>query len=67
METLLFRLRRKDAPRIIWIDAIRINQNNATERNLQVSKMPDIYKKASEVLIWLGEDREYGEMVFDFL
>ncbi|KAK3718131.1 hypothetical protein LTR37_005246 [Vermiconidia calcicola] len=42
-----------DAP--VWIDAICINQGDSQEKNLQVSKMDEIYTKASMVVAWLGE------------
>lgn len=40
--------------RWIWIDAICINQNSISERNVQVPLMKDIYSKASTVHVWLG-------------
>lgn len=40
----------------LWVDAICINQNNTAERNSQVSLMGEIYSKASEVIVWLGEE-----------
>ena len=52
----LRRLRDTSAVRMIWIDALCINQENVDERNQQVRLMGDIYRKASEVLIWLGDD-----------
>ena len=52
----LRRLRSPDAVRMIWIDALCINQANVDERNQQVMLMGHIYKNASEVLIWLGDD-----------
>jgi Heterokaryon incompatibility protein (HET) len=39
--------------RYIWIDAICINQEDIEERNQQVSIMPEIYRKAERVLVWL--------------
>lgn len=51
----LRRLRTKDNIRIIWIDAICINQSNLTERNHQVQVMREIYSQARGVIIWLGE------------
>ena len=51
----LRRLRRGVEPRWLWIDAICIDQNNATERGQQVAIMGEIYKRANVVLIWLGE------------
>ncbi|KAJ4244781.1 hypothetical protein NW762_014358 [Fusarium torreyae] len=46
------RLRRK--PRVLWIDALCINQNSNAEKSRQVPLMGDIYESASRVLIWLG-------------
>ncbi|KIW89808.1 uncharacterized protein Z519_09237 [Cladophialophora bantiana CBS 173.52] len=48
-------LRLADAPRVIWIDSICINQADILEKNSQVQLMPLIYEKASNVVIWLGE------------
>ncbi|KAF5667679.1 heterokaryon incompatibility protein [Fusarium circinatum] len=50
----LFHLRRPDEDRVLWIDALCINQNNIKERGHQVSRMGEIYKKAEKVVIWLG-------------
>jgi hypothetical protein len=40
----------------LWVDAICINQNDDQEKAEQVKIMGDIYKKAAEVLVWLGEE-----------
>ena len=47
-------LRWDDKDRIVWIDAICINQDNMEERGHQVSQMKSIYKTAQRVIIWLG-------------
>jgi hypothetical protein len=39
----------------MWIDAICINQANATERTQQVELMRVIYECTSEVIVWLGD------------
>ncbi|KAH6694887.1 heterokaryon incompatibility protein-domain-containing protein [Leptodontidium sp. MPI-SDFR-AT-0119] len=41
--------------RIIWIDAICINQADSDERSKQVLFMNAIYRKAQHVTVWLGE------------
>ena len=51
-------LRHATDTRVFWIDAICINQKNIDERNSQVRLMKEIYRKASEVIVWLGEDKE---------
>lgn len=40
--------------RVLWVDAICINQDDLEERNQQVSLMAFIYRRAQAVLIWLG-------------
>ena len=49
-------LRYEKMPRVLWIDAICVNQQNVPERGHQVSRMADIYRSASPVLIWLGPE-----------
>jgi hypothetical protein len=41
-------------PRMLWADAICIDQRNLEERKRQVGLMDYIYTRASTVLIWLG-------------
>jgi hypothetical protein len=53
-EAALRCLRRRDRGRVIWIDAICIDQSNTTERNHQVRIMSSIYSSASQVLAFLG-------------
>ncbi|KAH8726628.1 heterokaryon incompatibility protein-domain-containing protein, partial [Phaeosphaeriaceae sp. PMI808] len=48
-------LRFKNEDRILWIDAICIDQSHIAERNHQVSHMASIYRDAERVLFWLGE------------
>ncbi|KAL2197703.1 heterokaryon incompatibility protein-domain-containing protein [Corynascus similis CBS 632.67] len=54
--TGLRRLRCRDAVRVLWADAVCINQNDTLEKNTQVRLMSRIYSQPSRVLIWLGED-----------
>jgi len=51
----------------LWIDALSIDQANIHERNHQVRQMGDIYKKASCVLVWLGEKSEDSDEALDLL
>ncbi|KAH7356432.1 heterokaryon incompatibility protein-domain-containing protein, partial [Rhexocercosporidium sp. MPI-PUGE-AT-0058] len=46
--------------RRIWIDALRINQENLEERSQQVSFMKEIYDSAKDVVIWLGEEAGFA-------
>ncbi len=54
-EAALRRLRLPSKPRAIWIDAICINQNDNAEKQQQLFLMQDIYPKAQQVCVWLGE------------
>lgn len=40
--------------RVLWADAICINQSDMVERSAQVKLMPFVYSLARRVLIWLG-------------
>jgi hypothetical protein len=40
--------------RVLWADAICINQSDMAERSAQIHLMPSIYSLARRVLIWLG-------------
>jgi Heterokaryon incompatibility protein (HET) len=51
----LIRLRYTNKPRLIWIDAICIDQKFLQERNHQLHIMNRIYGSASKVLIFLGD------------
>ncbi|KAF1990732.1 hypothetical protein K402DRAFT_389648 [Aulographum hederae CBS 113979] len=50
----LRRFRLKNEARLLWADAICINQADKQELAKQVQMMPDIYRTASNVLVWLG-------------
>lgn len=51
----LLRLRDPFLERVIWADAICIDQANADEKASQVQLMAEIYARASRVIVWLEE------------
>jgi hypothetical protein len=53
--------------RLLWIDAICIDQSSIEERNNQVRMMFLIYAKARRTLIWLGESDMNSKFAFKFL
>jgi hypothetical protein len=61
----LRRFRDHDGKRLIWIDAICINQEDDAERTQQVGVMGEIYRCASQVLVYLGEADENSKRVFN--
>jgi hypothetical protein len=48
-------LRSENAERLVWIDAVSINQSDLDERRQQVGLMRFIYSRATNVDIWLGK------------
>lgn len=50
----LHHLRLKSEVRILWIDAICISMSDLDERSSQVLQMTDIYRAATDVVVWLG-------------
>ncbi|KAK3353751.1 heterokaryon incompatibility protein-domain-containing protein [Lasiosphaeria hispida] len=61
----LVRLRDRLLDRIVWIDAICINQDDNEEKGNQIQYMAEIYSKASRVVVWLGEAENDGERALD--
>ncbi|KAL8369838.1 hypothetical protein RB595_000266, partial [Gaeumannomyces hyphopodioides] len=56
LDTALRRLRRPEGmpSRLLWVDAVCINQHDLGERSSQVLIMGTIFTTASSVIIWLG-------------
>lgn len=51
----LRRLRCTKKRRVVWIDALCINQANDEEKSWQVASMGDIYRLCQEAVLFLGE------------
>jgi hypothetical protein len=47
-------LQLKECDRVLWVDALCINQWNNDEKSHQVRQMGDIYRTAERVVVWLG-------------
>ncbi|CAJ2501351.1 Uu.00g042040.m01.CDS01 [Anthostomella pinea] len=60
-------LRLSNKARVIWADAICINQENLKERQNQVGMMQRIYSMASTVIMQLGRDRGHAGPCFQTL
>lgn len=59
----LQRLRRRKSIRVIWVDAVCINQDDVQERNQQILYMARIYKQAKQVVVWLGVTSDQNDLV----
>jgi len=51
-------------PRLLWVDAVCVNQADLPERSHQVTLMPAIYSHAERVNIWLGTETASSEDSF---
>ncbi|QPC73192.1 hypothetical protein HYE68_003944 [Fusarium pseudograminearum] len=58
LHSALLGLRRTDSSRVIWADAICINQKNVREKSQQVQMMRTIYGNAYRVIVWLGDESD---------
>ncbi|KAH8687936.1 heterokaryon incompatibility protein-domain-containing protein [Tricladium varicosporioides] len=55
---LLIVFRNSSSDRLLWVDAVCINQSDGAEKTHQVGMMFQIYQNATRVLSWLGEPDE---------
>ena len=67
LSAALFHLRLADRTRILWADAICINQQDLVERSHQVTLMRDTFERAENVIVWLGEDTGDANEAFEAL
>ena len=51
----LLQLRHRFRRRVLWIDALCINQTSDTDKAAQIPLMGQIYSAADRVLVWLGD------------
>lgn len=52
--------RYKDRPRLLWIDAICINQSDLSEKSRQIVLMKDVYSRCKACNVWLGRVDDPG-------
>ncbi|USP80387.1 hypothetical protein yc1106_07661 [Curvularia clavata] len=50
-----------------WIDSICIDQANIHERGEHVRRMKDIYRRAHNTIVWLGEQSDDSDRALDFV
>ncbi|KAF2686360.1 hypothetical protein K458DRAFT_430202 [Lentithecium fluviatile CBS 122367] len=65
--SVLWHLRRRHGVRLLWIDAVCINQENLGERDRQVRIMDEVFKRAFNVTVFLGEQTTGSRVLFEEL
>lgn len=63
LEKALHALRLPHQDRLLWVDAICIDQASDTEKSHQVGQMRLVYKLAEQVIIWLGPSSEDSNLL----
>jgi hypothetical protein len=59
--------RRSRWDRVLWIDALCINQKDKPEKNKQLRMMGTIYSQAWDTLVWLGLARDDSDLAISHL
>jgi hypothetical protein len=67
LDLALRALRYATEPRILWIDALCINQQSNREKSRQVSLMRKIYSLAQKTVVWLGEETRENTQAVDWI
>jgi hypothetical protein len=66
-------LRSEHESRLLWVDAVCINQKDDVEKAVQVAMMKDVYGKAAKIVVWLGKEHDdpdvaaFGKRGFELL
>ena len=58
-------LRYRSIERILWVDAICINQHDQPEKERQIRFMAKIYAQANRVIVWLGEGADNSDQAIE--
>ncbi|KAK1141867.1 hypothetical protein N8T08_008380 [Aspergillus melleus] len=58
-------LRDTDGPRVIWVDAVSINQEDESEKAGQIEILDDIFGQAAGILGWVGKESVDSRLAFD--
>ncbi|KAJ5055998.1 hypothetical protein J3E74DRAFT_477852 [Bipolaris maydis] len=61
LQRALFWLRHAHKERRLWADAICINHSDLLEEFTQISLFPQIFKRATKAIAWVGEPKEAEE------
>lgn len=66
LQAALRQMRQKTGVRVLWADAICINQADDDEKSAQVAMMGKIYQGGKQTLAWLGSSDCWTGMAFEY-
>lgn len=58
LKTALQNLRYPDRERVMWVDALCINQSDDAEKGAEVAVMGELFARAAHVVVWLGPEAD---------
>ncbi|KAH8433983.1 HET domain-containing protein [Aspergillus melleus] len=58
-------LRDTNGPRVIWVDAVSINQEDESEKAGQIEILHEIFRQAAGILGWVGKESGDSRLAFD--
>lgn len=67
LRTALQHLRSPDQERVMWIDALCINQSDDIEKAIEVAMMGQLFAFAAHVVVWLGPEANGSAMAMERL
>lgn len=67
LEAALRHIREEICVKVLWVDALCINQKDEAEKNQQVGMMGEIYSGAKLVIAWLGSAGEDSDLAMEVL
>jgi hypothetical protein len=67
IHSALLALRRRNNVRLLWIDAVCIDQANMDERNMLFLNIRKMFGVAEGLYIWLGDSSLDGRLAINFL
>ena len=65
LQEALLRLQDYRVPRVLWIDAICINQGSDDEKASQIPLLAEIFARAHQVIVWLGQLEDDSDIAIE--
>lgn len=67
LKTALQHLRYPNQERVMWVDALCINQTDDIEKGAEVARMGELFACAAHVVVWLGPEADGSGMAMERL